>query len=101
MVQKDRDAEWLFVVEFQSMTEDDKETGAIGISGALVPDLFARMGCALARHSPDKLGKIEAIKLERMPSRFIGQAEIPSWMLSVEFENDHDPATCRWCESGY
>lgn len=83
------------------MTDEDKETGAIAISGPLVPDLFARMGCALARHSDEKLGRIEAIKLEPIEARVIGQLSMPQWLLSVEFENDHDPATCGWCKSGY
>jgi hypothetical protein len=83
------------------MTDEDRETGAIMISGVLVPDLFARMGCALARHSTEKLGKIEAIRLETGEGKKIGAVEIPQWHLTVEFENDHDPATCQWCEAGY
>lgn len=83
------------------MTDEDVETGAIAISGPLVPDLFARMGCALARHSSEKLGKIEAIRLESVEPRVIGNLSMPQWLLSVEFENDHDPKTCGWCQSGY
>lgn len=83
------------------MTEEDRETGAIAISGPLVPDLFARMGCQLARHSAEKLGKIESISLCSIEPHVIGSLEIPQWLLSVGFENDHDPATCGWCQSGY
>lgn len=83
------------------MTEEDQETGAIALSGPLVPDLFARMGCHLARHSTEKLGKIESITLRAIEPRVIGSHEIPQWLLSVQFENDHDPATCGWCQSGY
>lgn len=83
------------------MTADDRETGAIAISGPLVPDLFARMGCQLARHSAEKLGKIESIELHAIEPHVIGTLKMPQWLLSVQFENDHDPATCEWCQSGY
>lgn len=81
------------------MNDEDRETGTIAISGPLVPDLFARMGCQLARHSTEKLGKVEDIRLVSIEPRVIGSVSIPQWLLAVEFENDHDPATCGWCQS--
>lgn len=81
-------------------TDEDNETGAIGISGPLIPDLFARMGCSLARHSTEKLGEIESIKLQQIEGTKISDNySIPKWLLVVDFVNDHDPATCKVCQS--
>lgn len=55
------------------MTDEDNETGAIVVFSPTVPELFAKMGCSLARHSPEKLGKIEAIKLEQVEGTKISE----------------------------